>query len=140
MPPERTEPEPGVKSKCPHDVLVATGFEPPANLSEHALWLQEISVHCKACGTIFMNFPSDDWVHRIENIPHYPQATCEHPHKYTAFPLAIGARFCLCCGKRWLDFSSPTSELEIYSYHDCKGTPGYPCEICGKILPKLEVK
>ncbi len=141
--------------KCPHDVLVATGLEPPAGLSEHALWLSEISVHCKTCGTIFMNFPSDDWVYRIENIPHYPQETCGHPRKYTAFPLTIGARFCLCCGRRWLDFSSPTSRLEIrdaspsvnlhvtgtvYPYHDCRGTPGYPCEICGKTLPKLEVK
>ncbi len=34
----------------------------------------------------------------------------------------------------------PTHKLQIYPFHDCKGMPGYPCEICGKILPKLEVK
>ncbi len=33
----------------------------------------------------------------------------------------------------------PTQKLHVYPYHDCKGTPGYPCEICGKTLPKLEV-
>ena len=27
---------------------------------------------------------------------------------------------------------TPTQKLPAYPYHDCKGTPGYPCEICGK--------
>ena len=121
--------------ECPHDVLIATGFEPPANIPEHSLWLTEISVHCKACDTIFMNFPSDDWVNRIENIPHYPQETCEHPHKYMAFPLAIGARFCLCCGKRWIDLSSPTFKLEIKeSDHEWKSIGGlHVCDKCGGV-------
>ncbi len=33
----------------------------------------------------------------------------------------------------------PTQKLHVYPYHDCQGTPGYPCEICGKELPKLRV-
>ncbi len=33
----------------------------------------------------------------------------------------------------------PTQKLQVYLFHDCKGTPGYPCEICGKVLPKLRV-
>ncbi len=34
---------------------------------------------------------------------------------------------------------SPVANLLAYPYHDCKGTPGYPCEVCGKELPKLRV-
>lgn len=98
---------------CEHLVLVAHGFERPLGFSPNDLFISDLFVICKVCGTYFMNFPEDSWISRIENIPHYPMETCEHPSQFVAVGLGIGQRFCICCGKRWLEFPNPDYMLVV---------------------------
>ena len=58
--------------------------------------------------------------------------------KREAFGEGVKLRFEDSGNTRYPGSVCPSVNLDVvYPYHDCKGMPGDPCEVCGKELPKL---
>ena len=97
---------------CKHERLELRGHIKPKELSENALWINDLSLVCFDCGTYLMNNPED--LTRIINIPHPIIEECTHPFNVRAYTLGgFGFWQCLQCGKTGV--SSPTHKLEVKS-------------------------